>query len=500
MSRKSCLGQSAVPGHANFQDAPWHRNRAPAVIDAARPDASWNYGSLHRRARERAGRLLAQGLRPGDLVAVGERPGTDLILMQHALARAGAALLPWRAEPGPAAASSTGGDGAASLIQMTGAEWIWEGQGANRLVPTGRRVPESVPAGGCPWLSPLALVVETSGSSGARRAAMLTAENLSTSAALVNRRLGLGPGDIWLCCLPLRHIGGLSITYRCALAGAAVLLREGFQAEAVAVDLERHGVTHVSLVPPMLARLLDLGRPPPPSLRVLLVGGQSLSAPLAHRALESGWPLHLTYGMTETASQVATSDRLTEPPAPGAVGRPFAPMELDCPVCPGEPAALRLRGPLVMAGYASPLRVPGVGLEDGWLAASDLACLEPGGGLRVLGRADELLVTGGAKVHPARVEAALISAPGVRDLAVVGVEDPVWGERLVALYSGEAAPADLDTWCRARLSGPERPRTFIPLGELPTLSSGKHDRHRLRELARGAGPSAPRVSAGADRK
>ncbi|MFZ0791350.1 MAG: AMP-binding protein, partial [Chromatiaceae bacterium] len=356
MSRKSCPRQSAVPGNANFQDAPWHRNRAPAVIDAARPDSSWDYGSLNRRACERSGRLLAQGLRPGELVAVGERPGADLILMQHALARAGAALLPLRSGSGPAASYPTGGDGVAALIQETGAEWIWDGS-ANRLVPTGRRVPESDQAGEPPWPSPLALVVETSGSSGARRAAMLTTENLLTSAALVNRRLGLGPGDIWLCCLPLRHIGGLSITYRCALAGAAVLLHEGFQAEAVAVDLGRRGVTHVSLVPPMLARLLDLGRPPPPSLRVLLVGGQSLSAPLAHRALESGWPLHVTYGMTETASQVATSDRLTEPPPPGAVGRPFAPMELDCPLCPGEPATLRLRGPLVMAGYASPLRV-----------------------------------------------------------------------------------------------------------------------------------------------
>ncbi len=95
-----------------------------------------------------------------------------------------------------------------------------------------------------------------------------------------------------------------------------------------------------------------------------------------------------------------------------------------------------------------------------------------------------MLVSGGVKVHPARVEAALGAAPGVRDLVVVGVEDPVWGERLVALYSGDVDPAELDAWCRARLPGPERPRTFVALQALPTLESGKHDRRRLSEIAR----------------
>ena len=141
------------------------------------------------------------------------------------------------------------------------------------------------------WPSPLALVVETSGSSGAPRAAMLTLGNLLTAAALSNAHLGFAPGDCWLCCLPLRHIGGLSITYRCALAGATLLLHPGFDAAAVAADLAPRAVTHLSLVPPMLARLLALGRPPPPSLRVVLVGGQSLSAPLARQAIAAGWPL-----------------------------------------------------------------------------------------------------------------------------------------------------------------------------------------------------------------
>ena len=489
MSRRTGFDRSEAPGTGDFRDAPWHRTRGLALIDAAHPGSTWDYRALDKRACERAQLLLAQGLRPGDLVAVCECQVMDLILMQHALARAGAALLPLRREPPLQKGNAVSSKGMAALLDATGVDWIWEGGSAGRLVPSSRNAQRLRRAQS--WPSPLALVVETSGSSGAPRAAMLTAQNLMTSAALVNRRLGLTSEDTWLCCLPLRHIGGLSITYRCALAGAAVLVREGFQAKSVADDLARHGVSHVSLVPPMLARLLELGRPPPRSLRVLLVGGQSLSTPLARRALESGWPLHVTYGMTETASQVATSPRLTKPPTPGAVGRPLDHLELDCPVCPGAPAPPRLRGPLVMAGYANPARIPGTGLEGGWFTASDLACLERGGGLRVLGRADEVLVTGGIKVHPAGVEVALTEAPGVRDLAVVGVEDPVWGERLVALYSGESTPAELEAWCRARLPGPERPRAFVALSELPTLSSGKRDRRRLRELALGAGSTEP---------
>jgi O-succinylbenzoic acid--CoA ligase len=146
---------------------------------------------------------------------------------------------------------------------------------------------------------------------------------------------------------------------------------------------------------------------------------------------------------------------------------------------------LRVRGAVVMAGYANPRRVPGLGLADGWFTTSDLACRGADGDLCILGRADDVLVTGGVNVHPARVESLLAGAPGVGSVAVVGVADPIWGARLVALYTGEAMTTDLDQWCREHLPGAERPRTFMPLAELPVLESGKLDRGRLRGLARG---------------
>ena len=462
----------------SFAQAPWMTGRALALIDGADPAApDWTYERLTAVAVALAGCLRDQGLSPGQLVAVPERPGVGLVLMQHALARVGAALLPVRA-----AADASGME---SLSTLTGAEWVWQWDTPER--GRLRRLGDS-PAQS-PWPSHLALVVETSGSTGAPRAAMLTQHNLLAAAALSNRHLALRAGDCWLCCLALRYIGGLSITYRCALAGATQLLHEGFDAELVAADLERRGVTHLSLVPPMLARLLALRRPPPPSLRVLLVGGQSLSTQLAGQAIAAGWPLHLTYGMTETASQVATSGRLSASPAPGQVGRPLAGLEVDCPGGPDGPAPLRVRGPVVMAGYANPGRRPGLGLADGWFTTSDLGRRGEDGALSILGRADEVLVTGGVKVHPGWVESLLAGAPGVGAVAVVGVEDSVWGQRLVAFYTGEARPAALDAWCRANLAGPQRPRAFRSRAELPLLNSGKLDRRRLRVLA--LGPAAP---------
>jgi len=313
---------------------------------------------------------------------------------------------------------------------------------------------------------------------------MLTQGNVLASCTEVNARLGLTPGDLWLCCLPRHHVGGLVIAYRCALAGATVLLHAGFDATAVASDLARRPATHISLVPPMLARLLDLGIPPPPSLRVALIGGQALSRTLARRALDAGWPLRLTYGMTETCSQVATSGALGQMPDAGVVGPPLPGVALDCPWCDGPPRTLRVRGELVMAGYANPSRTPGLGLNRGWLTTADLACRTATGELRVFGRADEALVIGGEQVFPALVADRLTEAPGVDAAVVVGVPDPIWGHRLIGVYVGAVNSADLAAWCRVHLAGSERPQALRRLDALPLLPSGKYDLRRIRGLAR----------------
>ena len=325
----------------------------------------------------------------------------------------------------------------------------------------------------------VALVIATSGSEGEPRGVMLTNANLDTAAAAANRHLPLKTGDLWLDCLPLYHIGGLAILWRCARAGASVLLHDGFDAATVAADLARQPVTHLSLVPAMLARLLETGVVPPASLRHVMIGGAALSQALHDRARAAGWPLNPGYGMSETAAQVATWTPADGPWHEGLVGRPLGRNEFAL----AADGRIRIRGPQVMAGY-----LDGSGIDgDGWLTTGDLGKIDAFGRLTVTGRADDMLISGGRNVHPLEVESCLAACPGVRDVAVTGLPDPVWGDLIVALMVGEATQEHLRDWCRTRLPGAAQPRRIVHLACLPRNAAGKLERSVLRQLARESG-------------
>lgn len=330
----------------------------------------------------------------------------------------------------------------------------------------------------------IALMVATSGSSGRPRAVMLTAGNLRAAARASAAHTPLHPGDRWLACLPLFHIGGFSILTRCATAGAEAVLQQGFDVERVWRAIRTQGITHLSLVPAMLAQLLDhTPEAPPATLRHVLIGGAALPGELARRAVQNGWPLQPTYGMSETASQIATLERLSLPWQPGHMGMPLPGVELALE----DDGRLKIRGPMVMAGYANPAHRRGDGLIDGWFVSNDLVRIADNGELIVLGRADEVIVSGGKKVHPAWVEDAVVRCPGVTAAAVVGLSDAVWGEIVTAVYGGTPKEADLLAWCRDNVSSALRPRAALRVETLPLLSNGKPDRQSLRELA-AAGP------------
>lgn len=326
----------------------------------------------------------------------------------------------------------------------------------------------------------IALLVATSGSSGQPRAVMLTRRNLQAAAQSSATRTPLHPGDRWLACLPLFHIGGFSILTRCALAGAEAVLQQGFDAERVWQALRTERITHVSLVPAMLAQLLEhTTTAPPPLLRHVLVGGAALSAQLAERAVRCGWPLQPTYGMSETASQIATLARLSLPWQAGHVGKPLPGVE----VAQTNDGRLKVRGPMLMAGYANPEHRRGAGLEDGWFVSNDLVEITAAGELVIIGRADAVIISGGKKVHPALVEAQLLRCPGVTAVAVIGRPDTVWGEIVTVIYSGTPDEAELLAWCRAHIDGALRPRAAQRVAVLPQLSNGKPDRQAIRQLA-----------------
>lgn len=323
-----------------------------------------------------------------------------------------------------------------------------------------------------------ALIISTSGSEGRRRAVRLGHEALDAAATAANQRLTLSSGDLWLNCLPLYHIGGQAILWRCARAGAGMLLHNGFRAAQVGEDLNRYPVSHISLVPAMLAALLDLTITPPPSLRVALIGGAALSAPLYERATAAGWPLWPSYGMTESAALVAVHAPSDGPWQSGLVGRPLPAMELAI----GDDSRIRLRGRQLMHGYLDGGSLDG----DGWLTSGDLGQIDADGCLTVIGRADDMLISGGRNVHPQEIESCLAACPGIRDVAISGLPDPVWGDLIVALVVGSARLETLQAHARQHLPAAALPRRVAYLDSLPRNAAGKLDRPALRQLAAGA--------------
>ena len=426
-----------------------------------------SFSALSKRVSE-LGRRREFGTGPLALSAVSNR---DLALGVYAALQRGIPVLPLGPGPSQEDASRLMGDCGierqidCSTLQIRAAARVH-----------GRTQPLSHAA---------ALLVPSSGSGGFPKVAMLSPSNLGAAVRSSAARLPLQAGDLWLACLPLGHVGGLSVLLRCVRAGAGVLLHEGFDAERVWRDLQGYPVSHISLVPAMLHRLLDLAgdRPPPAGLRMVLVGGGSLDPALAHRARTAGWPLCVTYGMSETGSQVATLCGSDAGLHAGRVGRPLEGFELRI----ADPDSLGvgrilLRGPAVMAGYARPGLAPGLGLEQGWLVTGDLGRLLEDGVLEVVGRADDLLISGGEQVHPAQVEPLLQRCPGIGAAALSASSDAVWGDLLVAVYTGSVSSQEVDAYCRRRFKGSRRPRRFLRCHELPSGRSGKLDRQRLRAL------------------
>ncbi|HET9074445.1 MAG TPA: AMP-binding protein [Solirubrobacteraceae bacterium] len=304
-------------------------------------------------------------------------------------------------------------------------------------------------------------VMHTSGTTSAPKPVELTAANVLANAAGSAFALGLDPHERWLAVMPLAHVGGLMILLRSAIYATTVVVHDRYDTDAVLEALmdRSAGITLVSLVPTMLARLLDAGLASPPSLRWALLGGGPIPPGLVTRAGAAGVPVAPTYGMTEACSQIAT------------FGRPLHGVDVAI-AADGE---IRVRGSVVAPGALGP---------DGWLATGDLGRLGPGGGLEIIGRKSETIVSGGENVAPAEVEAVLLEHPAVADAGVFGREDPEWGEAVCAqivLRPGHETVdiADLQAFCRERLAAYKVPKHVQVAAELPRTVSGKLLRRAL---------------------
>lgn len=304
------------------------------------------------------------------------------------------------------------------------------------------------------------LVVFTSGTSGPPKGVRLTRRNLEAACSASARHLGHDHGDNWLLAMPLRHVGGLSIVLRQLYTGGAVTLLPRFAPETFAAAL-LGDVTMASVVPTMLRRIIPFG--PFHGLRAVLVGGGPIPDGLLEAAVEAGLPVLPTYGLSETFGQVATL-------RPGSdLERKAHPLPgIDLQV--GGDGRIAVRGEQVSPGYLGEPDRP-----TPWFVTNDLGELLDDGALRVLGRADRLIVTGGENVNPEQVESVLRGHSEVADVVVGGVADDEWGQVIVAVYEGTAPAEELAGWARQRLPSHMVPRRLKRVDSIPRTAIGKPD-------------------------
>ena len=474
--------------------------RRPRAVSLEDETRRWTYAALDRAADELADQLAEAGVPPGSIIGAWVDPTPAGIASVHGVPRLGAVLAPghtrWSvqeraaflkrlrpaaviSEPGEAPPA---GDWTERRIELTalGGERLALFQ-PTTLPPEPLRPPQSAHT-----------LLWTSGSEGAPRTVCLSLANQIHSARASNRRLRLEVDDGWLGSLGLAHVGGLAIVMRTAVAGARLVLGPArFDPERVLRLLLGGRVTHASVVPVMLDQLLDaaVDGPLPDRFRCVLVGGDATSARLVNRGMERGWPLAMTYGLTEAASQVATAPPRLVRRKPGVVGPPLGGVKVRI-AANGE---IHVGGPTVMLGY---IRRSGalVGVRDGWIRTGDRGRLDGEGDLWIGGRSASRIVTGGSNVDAAEVEGVLATHPRVRAAGVVGVPDDVWGERVAAVVvpreiagtESGGLESELAAWARQRLSGPRCPRTWIFVERLPRTATGKPDRIALRNLAEAA--------------
>ncbi|MBU3682537.1 MAG: AMP-binding protein [Phycisphaerales bacterium] len=450
--------------------------RAPRAFDefqgaATRPGHGGSPGSGRVRARHaclgtRAVRAAPRSARgsmvsgPGPVVALRVRPGVDPMPWLRELWRRGTTVLlaadamPDTARAGMMAAAGTSEEIDAASVPIASSDG------------TPLRAADHPDAAG--------VLVSTSGSSGTPRLVELSLAALVSSAERGATAVPFGPGDTWHASLAPHHVGGLMLHVRAAVLGGAVR-----HAPLPRTWAEVDGCTHVSLVAAQLARLLEDPAGPPRTLKAVMLGGGPSPAMLRRAALSRGLPLFVTYGMTESASQVATcrpamadADTLAGPPIPGVR------IEADSVAADGT-GELTVDGPvlaraIIDGGRRLALTRPHRTRDAGFIDAL--------GRIHVVGRLDAVINSGGRKVHPESIERTLCSVAGVRAACVVGVAHPRWGQRPVAFVdAAEAAAAAIDRALRAVHPPHEMPDAIL---RMPDDEAGAMKPSRARLAAR----------------
>jgi len=456
----------------------WLAERAAQNTPALEFDSqTWTYSALNTWVESIAAYLESCGVNRGARVAIHLSNQPVYVALIHALARLGAIAVPLN-----------------TRLTETELNWQMEQSQSNFLICESEHIkhpkrilvpevlstpqPDSTPLRPSPELDSVQGIFFTSGTTGSPKGAMLTLGNHYSSALASAERLPVKKNDRWLLTMPLYHIGGLSIVFRAAIYGIEIVLHSGFDVDAVHHALTEENITHVSLVPTMLHRLLEKypNFAPSPSLRVILLGGAGAPQNLLEKALKLNLPIALTYGLTEATSQVATSTPEQTHAKPGSVGKPLNGTtasivdESGKSLPNGKVGEILVGGKTVMIGYLDSERP-----DRSLLHTGDIGYLDSDGDLWVLTRRTDLIVSGGENIYPEEVERALTNHPAVSEACVVGMPDPEWGQSVAAAVVLRE-PCDGESllqFLRGQLAGYKVPRKIVFVESLPHTASGK---------------------------
>jgi malonyl-CoA/methylmalonyl-CoA synthetase len=504
----------------NLDDRRWHaaemrpasvveafvRNaeRAPENLCLRFEGEEWTYERLHGRAAEFAAASRTWGLRPRDRVALFLENCPDFLAAYLGTHLAGGVVVPVNTQYRKRELRHILGDAGVRLCLVDGKSCRELERGdlpdLEVVIEVGEELQGFLEAAepyqpGLPDGEDLAVIAYTSGTTGRSKGAMLLHRNLIGNAEAVCRAWRWTAEDRLLLTLPLFHTHGLMVgAHGTFFTGASAELHRRFGAAAAYDALLSGGFTMFFGVPTMYTRLLREAesraeRPPP--LRLYVSG----SAPLSPQAFEKfegvfGQRILERYGMTETIMN------LTNPydgeRRPGTVGQPFPGQEARVvdiktrePVPPGEVGEIEVRGPHVFAGYWNQPEATAESFDkDGWFKTGDLGFVGEDGYFTITGRSKELIISGGYNVYPREVEEVVEGCPGVSEVAVVGLPDPEFGERVAAAVvrdDPDLSAEEIVNFCREHLAGYKKPRQVVFVDALPRNALGKVLKHVVRK-------------------
>ncbi len=436
----------------------------PALIDQRR---ALTFRELWEEADKVTGQLERQELHSGDRLAILLSASSEYVVLLLACIRMGVTACPLSTrlpEEGVRTALETFG-AKALVVEEEAGDWGVSAVPLRRLWATADS--EGAASGGRGVLGErgrpgeAGTIVFTSGSSGRPKAALVTLANHCANAVASNHNLPVRPGHRWLLSLPLYHVAGLGVVFRCLLGGGTIMVPEA--RESLSEAIERHGVTHVSLVPTQLHRLLREDAAALQGLKAILLGGSAASASLIKEAVAQKLPLYRTYGLTEMASQVTTTRLHEGAETLFSSGKPLAPDSVRI----ADDGEIQVRGEALFRGYVHGDAVERPLTPEGWFPTRDQGHFDESGNLVVTGRKDSLFISGGENIQPEEIEAALCGIEGVMQAVVVPAPDEEFGHRPVAFVEtkGELVPEGLREQLARDLPGFKIPRTFLPWPE-----------------------------------